>query len=59
MTTQNLLMLLLLLMLMMRTEKRVDNSLVLVCSLVIKSSFCSDKYSRFSPDIEVDVQARF
>ena len=40
-------------------EKRVDDSLVLVCSLVIKSSFCSDKYSRFSQDIEVDVQARF
>ena len=40
-------------------EKRVDNSLVQVCSLVIKSSFCSDKYSRFSQEIEVDVQARF
>ena len=43
-------------------EKRVDNSLVQVCSLVIKSSFCSDfehKYSRFGQDIEVDVQARF
>ena len=40
-------------------EKCVDNSLVQVCSLVIKSSFCSDKYSRFSQDIEVDVQARF
>ena len=43
-------------------EKRVDNSLVQVCSLVIKSSFCSDfehNYSRFGQDIEVDVQARF
>ena len=31
-------------------EKRVDNSLVQVCSFVIKSSFCSDfehNYSRF------------
>ena len=43
-------------------EKHVDNSLVQICSLVIKSSFCSDfehKYSRFGQDIEVDVQARF
>ena len=43
-------------------EKRVDNSLVQVFSLVIKSSFCSDfehKYSRSGQDIEVDVQARF
>ena len=43
-------------------EKHVDNSLVKVCSLMIKSSFCSDfghKYSRFGQNIEVDVQARF
>ena len=43
-------------------EKCVDNSLVQVCSLVIKSGFCSDfehNNSRFGQDIEVDVQARF
>ena len=40
-------------------EKRVDNSLVQVCSLVIKSSFCSDFEHKVGQDFEVEVQARF
>ena len=43
-------------------EKHVDNSLVQICSLVIKSSFCSDfehKYSRFGQDFEAEVWSLF